>query len=149
MTEQTHESSHECQLYSTPRFTAIKCPTTKHMVTNMSARSMPARSMLSTCISDANMFLLATHYALEQHSTRSPECYLRLTSIASSEMRLLIISYYYYIKTRACNASQRRDFTWELKGGITFYSLVCFSSLESNRRTVSLPFENAQVANPY
>jgi len=47
------------------------------------------------------------------------KCYLQLI-IASSEMRLLIISYYYYIKTRACNASQRRDFTWELKGGITF-----------------------------
>jgi hypothetical protein len=31
VTEQTHESSHECQLYSTPRFTAIKCPTTKHI----------------------------------------------------------------------------------------------------------------------
>jgi hypothetical protein len=51
-------------------------------------------------------------------------------------------------QTRACNASQRRDLTWELKGGITFYSLVCFSFLESYRRTAALPFENAQVANP-
>jgi hypothetical protein len=51
-------------------------------------------------------------------------------------------------QTRACNASQRRDLTWELKGGITFYSLVCFSFLESNRRTIALPLENAQVANP-
>jgi hypothetical protein len=49
-------------------------------------------------------------------------------------------------QTRACNASQRRDLTWELKGGFTFH--VCFSFLESNRRTVALPFENAQVANP-
>jgi hypothetical protein len=44
-------------------------------------------------------------------------------------------------QTRACTASQRRDLTWELKGGITFYSLVCFSFLESNKRTVPLPFE--------
>jgi hypothetical protein len=32
-------------------------------------------------------------------------------------------------ETRACNASQRRDLTWESKGGITFYSLVSLKAI--------------------
>ena len=31
---------------------------------------------------------------------------------------------------------------------MTFFPLICFSFPKSSRRTVPLPFENAQVANP-
>jgi len=47
----------------------------------------------------------------------------------------------HFLSLHQTRASRRRDLTWELKGGITFYSLLLFSFLESN-------FENAQVANP-
>jgi hypothetical protein len=65
------------------------------------------------------------------------ECCFQLTSA------LLMLC-----KTRAYNASQRRDLTLGVESWISFYSLVCFSFLASYRRTVPLPFENAQVVNP-
>jgi hypothetical protein len=67
--------------------------------------------------------------------------YMRPRNTFSTDKRFAIHFLSLLHQTRACNASQRRDLTWELKGGITFYSLLLFSFLESN-------FENAQVANP-
>jgi hypothetical protein len=57
--------------------------------------------------------------------------YMRPRNTFSTDKRFAIHFLSLLHQTRACNASQRRDLTWELKGGITFYSLVYFSFLES------------------